>query len=378
VREISSREAAPCQHRRYNRLFEWRNRMYGRTELKAGVVLVSIALLGPVLGACEAGRGGEAGTGSGENGTSRAGVMPENRDFTVQQWDTLWAIGGPEDTLLQRPSFLSSAGDRLFVYDGGARRVLAFQASTGRLEWTFGREGAGPDEFRGVRDIKADGHGGVYALDPRNHRVTHLDSSGRAVRRIALTGVGHSDQFFPLPDGRLVLLTNSSDSAFAVVGRDGSIEERFSLEWDGFSELHNLARQGYMAGEGDQWAFGFSFGNGWVPFERTTPRSHTGRYVEHTEFPTIRQQGTTAMFAEYTPCSACSLAVSEGHLYVHFGGSRDALGEVVDRYDQATGSYVGSLRLPVKANTVTVSGGRVYVLFDDPYPMLLAMAPGAN
>jgi hypothetical protein len=334
--------------------------------------VVALVALVPLAGACDR-SGGSA------DAIPAASYDPERREIVVQQWDTLWAYGGVQDSLLLRPFLLSGAEERLFVYDGGARRVLALDAGTGRLEWTFGREGAGPDEFRGVRDLKADGEGGVYVLDPRNNRVVHLNASGQVARRIPLTAVGHSEQLVPLPDGRFVLLT---DSAFTVLQEGGDVERRIPLGDEAIYGLHPIARQGYLAVDGDDWAFGFSFGNGWFPFRGVERRPHAGRYVEHTEFPEIRltqtPQGPFAAMTEYNACSACSLALSEGLLYVHFGGYEDAIQEVVDRFELATGRYTGSLRLPVRAKVIEAVRGRIYLLFDEPYPTLLAIEPRAG
>src|SRR5215216_6224220 len=151
------------------------------------------------------------------------------RKFEPHGWDTLWTIGGTQgDSLLLNPFLLSASDSAVYLYDAGARRVLAFRATDGTLAWSFGRQGAGPDEFRGVRDLKADDHG-VYVLDPRNNRIVRLGRDGSVGARVPLSQVGHAEQVAPLGNGEMVVLTMSAESAFAVIDEAGKVRGRFSL-----------------------------------------------------------------------------------------------------------------------------------------------------
>jgi hypothetical protein len=316
--------------------------------------------------------------GHGEAGWNRA-ARPQHRNFVVQRWDTLWVVGGPRDSTLLNPFLLSAADSAVYVYDGAARRVVALAAADGHVLWRYGRRGAGPDEFGGVRDLKRADDGGVFVLDPRNNRVTQLDRAGAVQARIPLDAVGHAEQMAPLPNGDVVLLTMLPDSAFAVVDRSGRVTRHFTVPWPGFARLDPLARQGYIAAQHGRWVYGFSMGDGWFPFNGATPAGFTGRYVEHTDFPKVEthSQGnqTVTEMAEYNACSACSISIWNSTLYVHFGGYGDAPKRTVDRYDLASGRYLGSDRLPIEAKAVEGAGDRVYVLAENPYPVLLALKP---
>jgi hypothetical protein len=256
---------------------------------------------------------------------------------------------------------------------------VALSAETGALVWRYGRRGAGPDEFGGVRDIKRAGDGGVYVLDPRNNRITRLDSTGAVASRIPLDEIGHAEQIAPFPDGRVVLLTMSPESAFALVGPNGRIQRRFSLPWAGFAKLDPIARQGFIAVEGRRWVYGFSAGDGWFVFDGDHPASFVGRYAEHTDFPRLetREEGGRAVtrMREYNACSGCSLSLSGRTLWVQFGGYGDAPKRTLDRFDVGTGKYLDSYRLPIEAKAVEIAGDRIYVLAEDPYPILLALRP---
>jgi hypothetical protein len=305
-----------------------------------------------------------------------------HRRFVVERWDTLWVVGGPRDSTLLNPFLLAASNSLVFVYDGGARRVVALSARDGTVAWRYGRAGSGPDEFRSVRDLKATGDGGVAVLDPRNNRITVLDRRGMVRRRIPLDQVGHSEQMAPLGRDKFVLLTMLSDSPFVVVDTGGRVLRHASFPWPEYARLDPLARQGVIAADGGPtWVFGFSMGDGWIWFDDVSPRSDLTHYVERTEFPTVenRQNGEQASsrIAAYQVCSGCSLSISNSTLYVHFGGS-EAPKRIVDRYDLGSRQYMGSEGLPLEATVVEGAGDRRYVLGENPFPILLALKPAGR
>lgn len=318
---------------------------------------------------CRGGEG-EAPASLWREGQARRTIIPSS-------WGTVWIRGGGADTVVLNPYLLTSDGERVFVYDGGRRQVVALAATDGAVLWRVGSEGSGPDEFRGVRDLKADMGGGVYALDPRNNRVVHLTADGRVSERIPLDGVGHAEQLAPLAGDRFVLLTMAPDSAFAVLDRTGHVQRRFSLPWSGFASLDQLSRQGYLAARNGAWTFGFSVGNGWFTYRDTVAGGYAGQYVEHTEFPRVvtsaAGETSTKQLADFNACSGCSIAMSDSVLYVHFGGYSGERRRTLDRYRLRNGDYLGSVRLPREATVVEVVGDLVLMLYEDPYPRIAAL-----
>jgi hypothetical protein len=303
------------------------------------------------------------------------------RRVTVSAWDTLWSAGGgSQDSLLLQP-FLIAAGDSaVYVFDGGASRLLAFGADQGGLRWTAGRSGGGPLEFRRVRDLKLGADGSPVLLDIGNRRLTRVSATGALAGETSIPAIGYADQMALLADGRTVLLTDHPDSAFAVVDGRGRLTERFTHPWSGFAALHPLVRQGSLASSPDgTWAFGFSLGSGWLAFRGPRSIGELNPYVERAEFPEVVEKAegnaVTTQLASYTPCSACSVAMDGKDFLVHFGGLTDERRRLLDRYDRETGEYRESYLLPIEATAVSVSRGTVYALIDEPYPTLFALRP---
>jgi hypothetical protein len=279
-----------------------------------------------------------------------------------------------------QPWRLAASGDRVYVFDGAAARLLSFSARDGAVVWMSGRKGSGPGEFKMVRDLEVGPEGRPMLLDVGNGRITTLERNGAMHRQTRLVNVGYVDQFAPLPDGRAVLLTEHPDSALAVTDTSGGIVQRLGLPWKEFADLHPLVRQGNLASGGDgRWAFGFGLGDGWFGFRGTEPDGGKRPYIERAEFPQVvekREGGTlTTQLASYIPCSACSMTIDGTDFYVLFGGRTDNRHAVLDRYDLRTGRYRESLVLPAKTTEAAVAGGTFFLLVEDPAPMLLALRP---
>lgn len=302
--------------------------------------------------------------------------------MSVTAWDTAWTVGGSsQDSLLLNPFLVAADGSTVYVFEGGATRLLAFEAERGSLRWAAGRSGGGPLEFGRVRDLKLAADRSPALLDIGNRRITRLSAEGALRDEIPLPPIGYAEQMAPLADGRFVLLTDHPDSAFAVVDGSGKLAERLALPWKRFAELHPLVRQGSIASsrDGQSWAFAFSLGDGWMPFRGDRGTEEPRPYVEAAEFPEVVQKtegnSVTTQLASYTPCSACSVTMDGTDFYAHFGGLTQHRRRVLDRYDVASGEYRESYLLPVEAIAVAVADGVVYALVEEPYPTLLALRP---
>lgn len=298
------------------------------------------------------------------------------RRFLPAEWDTAWVRGGADDTLLANPSVLRAAPHGLVVLDRPLHRITAFDPD-GRLTWTFGSRGDGPDEFQDPRDVRVDELGRILVYDPGTAKVVVLSHSGQPISRAPLGDLTRGDQFLPISDSAFVLATFAHQTPMAVVDWSGRVRNRFDLPWGDFSALSVVARQGLLFGQATTWGYGFSMGNGWFGYEGLSARPDTGRYVEHTPFPVLvrNSSGSTTVIrmAEPSNCSACSMVLDDGRLYVHFGGTTDLMQRIVDVYSWESGAYLGTVLLPHQAETMDVLGRRFYIGFSDPYPRLVAL-----
>ena len=312
-----------------------------------------------------------------------AGTLWENpgrepdRTMIPVEWNRLWNHGGVEDTLLIRPLRMQGYEGGVLVLDAQAQRVVAFDRN-GELEWTFGSAGEGPGEFRRARDLRLGSSGDrIYVHDPELGRITVVDTAGRWIRGIPARSAGRSETLVPLGDSLFVLVSGAPEDPVEVLDPEGRIRLRTNLPWDGFEDLPRLSRQGTAATDGNRWVYGFLLGNGFFGFEGLDPLPYSGRYVEHTDFPTIIVQRsgnrTTRTLAEPPICSGCSLTLNDGILYVLFGGGGSDHARIIDLYRWRDGEYLGSYEIPVAARWIHAHGDRFYVLADVPYPEINAL-----
>lgn len=307
-------------------------------------------------------------------------TRPGPRGIVDTEWETVWRVGGTEsDTTLYDVALIDADSAGVYVYDPGRYQVLRISAE-GEVQWAYGGRGKGPDEFTNVRDLKVDPRGGLWILDPENTRVTVLTSQGNVDVRIPYRDIRHPDQLITISHDRVILVAAERERPLYVIDRQGRVIERLEIPWARFGKLHPLAAQMLTAAgpAGNRFALAFRMGNGFFAFDRSAPLPYHGIFVEHAPFPAIerfRSGSSRSVRVHRTYDSAVSLAVGNGHVYVHFGGQTAEQYAVIDIYALATGRYERSLVLPRAADRIAIGRGIVYGMYKDPYPVLEAWRP---
>lgn len=303
-------------------------------------------------------------------------VEPGERTWLPAEWDTLWALGGPDDETLQLPMRLRPHSEGLVVWDQGRWQVLSFD-ETGELEWSFGSEGQGPDEFQDVPDLQVTPEGRTFVYDHGNQRVTILDREGAVEKRVGLADVPRSNTLAIPGDSLLVFVSLSGpDDPLWAVDLEGEVVHRGNLPWEGFNDLSAISRQGNVHSRGDRWAYAFLLTNGWFGFQALEPLEHLGGFVEHQGLPGVAERSgggeRTQRLTERPTCTACSLSITDSVLAVHFGGHQERAARTLDLHRWENGEYLGSWELPEPAREAMLDGRRAYSLRADPFPVITA------
>lgn len=290
-------------------------------------------------------------------------------------FDTLWVVGGPEDTLLALPALPRpdhAGGLVFFDYTNGKVYRIG---SDGKVLWDWGRKGEGPGEIMNVRALDVQGDGTVVLMDSGNRRLVTLDASGQQVGEVSLTGTRTVESMAVLSDGRIAL--HPGRPLLALWDSSGEVVEVESPAGLGPPLL--LHHQGGAVRWKDSfWVFGFMMGNGWMVFDGAQLKD-VRPYVVHTEFPEVRYQRQG--FRRYWQhvrrpvSSGRSVSVAGDTLAVLFGGGGRWRGWIVDRYDLRTGSYVETDVLPHYANRAVVdASGRVFTVNSSAlFPTIVAL-----
>lgn len=301
-----------------------------------------------------------------------------DRVVSSVNFDTLWMVGGPSDTLLAAPTLPRAFGDGglvfLDLFDQRVHRV----GPDGRILWSWGRKGEGPGELQNVQGVELDQAGNVLLVDAgRLVRITLSPDGAFIGEEAVLRRQGFIRSVALLRDGKMAV--QSSRMPWGLWDQD-SIQPVSDLP-AGWSEMPSLQNQGRMAAwREDGWVFGFAYGNGWMVF-RGANVIGVHPYVEHHDFPEVvterRGFSRISRMTERPPSSGRSVSVRADTLYVLFGGTSSRRGYMLDVYDLTTGRYLVTHMLPHYANRAVVDqAGRVFTMDNSSvFPAIVGLAP---
>lgn len=300
-------------------------------------------------------------------------------------WDTLWTRGGgaQDDTLLLMPWALAADSARVYVLDAAAYRLVAFRASDGSVAWISGRKGGGPGEFAGPTAIATLPAGGVAVADPRNSRITVLDTAGHVIRELRLASVSDARSMCALADGSLLLATAEDDQPLVLMTVFGRVYRRLALPWADLTDVPPLARQARLAATPDHAScvLALELGRGFATFDGTRFTA-PHRYVEFFDLPSVEVRRTLRSRTQRVlerRIAAYDVAADGGEIAAAFEGRTAAGRRLIDLYDLRSGAYLRSYVLEASVSNLARWGGRYYLVAErEGYPVLLALEERAS
>lgn len=152
-------------------------------------------------------------------------------------WVELASQAPGNDSLLSWPADLCYSATGLVVADFGRSQVVSFD-TVGRVQWAFGRRGAGPAEFQRISTVACAPSGRrVLVADVGLARVTMLDDAGRllAVARgpAMPQGIPYYGEFAVYDDGDYAYSWLGSEVGPYYAAQDwdtSSVAARFRLD----------------------------------------------------------------------------------------------------------------------------------------------------
>ena len=303
------------------------------------------------------------------------------RNVVVERWDTVFVAGGEgvNDTLIFSSHLVTLADSVVIVADGIAERVVALDAATGRLEWTFGRPGQGPGEFRGISDVAVTRDQMVWVLDFGNGRIAELSPDGQfhGVRPLHHLPAPPAS-LLPL-DVHAIAMSHGAPMPFMEIGLDSlELRRAFGLSWPGPSSEIANTRVLLAKGPDSTWVSAFTLGPGFTIWKGSGSRSFSYRepiFFANRSSPTIRQMG-----ADSARWAAVSLDVVGEDIFMLFGGRPARRAHPaeptlwIDVY-RLSGEYLHSYRLPFDTSGMATDGRTFYVLPSEGIPRLVALRP---
>jgi len=142
--------------------------------------------------------------------------------------------------------------DSIYVVDSGRNRIVKFSPD-GQVLASWGSEGSGDGQFRGLSSVAVDSTGKVYVADPINRRIQVFDSAGRFLTKWPVPewgqSVGFEDLAIDSKTGRLYASSAHLDSVliFDLNGsRIGSLMPKPPDKLEGPSALALTGRKLYV------------------------------------------------------------------------------------------------------------------------------------
>ena len=286
------------------------------------------------------------------------------RRLAAASYDSIWAYGGINDTILFSPNTLLGQADGLYVLDVGRRQVLRF-GTAGDFEWAWGGHGEGPGEISRIRAMALDGDGIVVA-DSDNGRMLWVNADGHTTGEATINeSLGSIEGMIVLPSGLHVV--EATGTLWPMLTPSGDVAAQAVSPWSDLGTVSSIQRQGKIArADAGDWVFAFTHGNGWVRFTDSIP---VGAYpfVVHVPSPTITQHTsrtfstveTVTRFSQRPVTATHDLKVVNDTVFVL---AADGADRVLDRYHLQSGEYIDSAPLPVNASKFDFVGDIIYLV----------------
>lgn len=282
------------------------------------------------------------------------------------------ARGTATDSTLFWPGLIAATDSAIFVFDWGENRLAKYDHD-GEFQGSFGRQGAGPGEFRLGSDMQIGPDGRLHVLDALNRRITVLSNDLEMVYEVRLgNDLGQPQGALPLSEGYL-LYSIPSDSALVKITNTGTLIKATPLPWPKDSRIHWMAREGFLlhADSTDLVTYAFKYGNGWIAFHSHRPDVVAkGRFFVDAAFPEVirkREPGEYSIqFAERAFPTIRGAAASHGCVYVVANDVGSGTESVVDVFDAKTADYVISYRIGYRIDKVAVSNHVLHALGENP------------
>lgn len=281
-------------------------------------------------------------------------------------------VGVGDGVVLERPAYLKRLPDGgMVLFDHGSRSLRAF-GSDGSPLWTAGRRGGGPGEFAGVADIRVARNGDVVVLDDDNQRLTTILATGTVGTMERLDDP--AERLLGIDGGsKTVLVPYGIDTLWRAVepNRSGRVRWQPTAP-DVRKASARIAATGFTTESDGRSVVVFEWSDLFVVLAKDGGIARVFHGVDAVPFPAANRKevsppkglklpnGGKITTMRVTRVDPQARRVTHGAdlwgntlLVITRLENADST-TVLDAYDITSGSYIGSLKLPVRTNSVAV------------------------
>jgi hypothetical protein len=276
--------------------------------------------------------------------------------------------------VFMRIDLIAVSGSTLLVYDGGEPQLLGLSLGA-EVRWRFGRKGGGPGEFGGITDLKGDGKGNAYLLDPAYSRVTVVRDDGTLARTIGLDRQLHRIGVTP---AGAILGAPLSDALLLAVEGSAGLPSALSVPGE-MVHLRALQRENRV----DVSASGtIVVTHRWssvvLVVSKDLATIRTFSLLDPQPFPelktskmgTAKEISVTRIDPEAKQVVRATLIVGDTLLVVDARRNNAAV-QYIDAYSLRGGTYLNSRIIPEYPRALSAAPGRIYAVVGEPVPAVL-------
>lgn len=330
---------------------------------------VRVAMLVPLVAACEGREGGAPAESAGAAAVASPGAPSR-----------IVADAGPErwrvtDTSFAEPAAMVAGDGIIVVADAGAARVVALDAATGARRWTVGTADGIPlpGGLLAPIALASAPERAVAILDAGARRIHVVGAEGRVRRTVAVPDDIEPRRLCARADGGFVASGADPRGRLLLLAPDGAREATLELPWRDVDTLDDLRLQAVLASRGARCVAALMLGRGFAVIEPgPPPRVRATPYVEPMELPALVTAETASLGRRVrvarvadAPMAAVDVAVTDSLVLVAFHGRSADRAHLVDVYAMTDGRYLRSLRLARPPQAIAATDDALYVLQRD-------------
>jgi len=289
----------------------------------------------------------------------------QDRKWLDADFEKKWSV---EPSQLYRPagSFYVDDSHQLYVLDTGDFTIKMFDPE-GNFVRAFGKEkGAGPGEVRHPIGFDLDRDGNIWIADTGNSRIAVFQNDGTFLKHVSLgvtpyriTVQAEAELFYIINQGAI------SGGKFTVISGNGETSKQFGSDVIENQIVNNIVLSGEIAvGSNGNLYYTPMYAGLIMGFDSGGNELFKANEVIPTPFPEVMvdEQGGRWIDRDAPPVSHGIFTDDNARVAVLSTAASSLVRQAIDFYNQETGEYLYSMKLPKVAQQAYLKDDILYIV----------------
>jgi DNA-binding beta-propeller fold protein YncE len=292
----------------------------------------------------------------------------QEREWRDASYNKEWSVDVSQQLYRPGRGFLVDEKQQIYVSDIADNSIKMFDKN-GDFVRAFGKKkGAGPGEVSHLIGFDVDNKGNVWIADPSNSRITIFQNDGSFVKHIPIEIIPY--RIAVQPDGNSFLIINNTalqEGKFSIFSRNGEKLNHFGSDIIDNQMRNNIVLGGEITANPDgNYYYSPDFAGLLLGFDSKGKKIFRTKEIIPTPFPKVKfdARGGSWVDREANRISRGLFSDEKGRVGVfsYTFISKNAVKQAIDFYDQNTGEYTYSMKLPEAVFRVYSTNGILYTL----------------